>query len=113
MSFYNTTQLKGNALREAVSKARNQQEAILTYFLHRREAFSPSEIMQKMQAVGRLWPITSIRRAITDLTNAGHLVKTDEMVKGMYDMQEHKWIINARKYPMQEPGTQTSLFEAA
>jgi len=113
MSFYNTNQLKGNALREAVRNARNQQEAILTYYLHRREAFSPSEIMQKMQAVGKLWPITSIRRAITDLTNAGHLVKTEELVKGMYDMQEHKWIINPRNYPIQEHGTQQNLFEAA
>lgn len=109
MSFYNTNQLEGNALRDACKRAKNQEEAILTYFLNKREAFSPSEIMEKMQSIGRNWPITSVRRAMTDLTTKGHLVKTSEMIPGEYNVQVHKWMLNARKYPTQT-ATQSNLF---
>ena len=34
-------------------------------------------------------PITSIRRAITDLTNLGKIVKTNRQVRGMYGKAEH------------------------
>ena len=37
------------------------------------------------------WPITSIRRAITDLTNAGKLTKTDTMKLGRYGKHVHTW----------------------
>ena len=38
-----------------------------------------------------LVPLTSIRRALTNLTNAGELVKTDKQMKGMYGRPEHQW----------------------
>ena len=36
-------------------------------------------------------PITSIRRAITNLTDAGKIIKTDQYVKGNYGKLEHLW----------------------
>ena len=36
-------------------------------------------------------PITSIRRAITDLTNEGKLVKTNSLKKGNYGKKCHCW----------------------
>lgn len=37
------------------------------------------------------WPITSIRRAITNLTNDGELVKHDRMRMGDYGKDNHTW----------------------
>ena len=37
------------------------------------------------------WPLTSIRRSISTLTDAGKLTKTSELRKGKYDKKEHVW----------------------
>ena len=36
-------------------------------------------------------PITSVRRAITDLTTEDRLIKTDIMKKGKYGKEVHCW----------------------
>ena len=36
-------------------------------------------------------PITSVRRAMTDLTTEGWLTKTDIMKKGRYGKEVHCW----------------------
>ena len=36
-------------------------------------------------------PITSVRRAITDLTTEDKLIKTDIMKKGIYGKEVHCW----------------------
>jgi len=47
------------------------------------------------EALGILYdlnaPITSVRRAITDLTTEEKLVKTDIMKKGKYGKEVHCW----------------------
>ena len=35
--------------------------------------------------------MTSIRRAMTDLVNAGKLVKTDQFTIGKFGKREHLW----------------------
>ena len=42
-------------------------------------------------ALSNKWPITSIRRAMTNLTDDGMIVKTQETVKGVYGKNEHLW----------------------
>lgn len=108
-AYYNTSNLSGRDLLQAVQKAKGQNEAIFLYYLNKREAFSPSEIMAKMKQAGYDWPITSVRRAISTLCKEGHLVNTMEQVKGMYGSPENRWIINANRYPSQQ-GTQANLF---
>lgn len=109
MIYYNTTNLTGPALKEAVQRAKSQDEAIRLVFVNTRIAYSPSRIMEIMQKAGYNWPITSVRRSITNLTKAGHLVQTGEQVKGMYGSLENKWALNLMKYPT-ETGRQESLF---
>ena len=46
-------------------------------------------------------PITSIRRAMTCLTNSGKIVKTDRQIKGMYGKAEHLWELPELKEPIQ------------
>ena len=45
------------------------------------------------KAVNEKWPITSIRRAMTNLTDDGMIVKTQKTVKGVYGKSEHLWAL--------------------
>jgi hypothetical protein len=36
-------------------------------------------------------PITSIRRALTNLTNEGKIIKTGVKTVGLYNKKEHLW----------------------
>jgi hypothetical protein len=91
-AYYNTTNLKGDELKEAETKAFNQTSVVYNLFT-RYGRLSPSQCLQKYIEVTRLTPppITSIRRAITKLTDAGKLEKTDERVMGMFGKKEYVW----------------------
>ena len=65
-----------------------QEKYILAFFKHQENPQSPSMVYD---AFLKAWPITSVRRAITNLTTAGELVKTNSTVTGMYGKPEHLW----------------------
>jgi len=88
MSYYNTIEEVGNALTESKKKTRRQEDLIYSLFQKRNEPLSPSMVLTES---GLNCPITSIRRAITDLTNLGKIVKTNRQVRGMYNKPEHLW----------------------
>ena len=102
MAFYETIEQTGSALKESNKKTRKQEELIFDLFVKRNQPLSPSMVLNEC---GLNCPITSIRRAITDLTNSGRIVKTDRQVKGMYGKAEHLW-----ELPLLEP-KQVSLFD--
>lgn len=94
MNFYNTNQEKGTVLRQSRSQAARQEAAILEYYQKRPfQPISPSQLAR----VFRDWPITSIRRAITNLTHAGRLTKTSRMTTGLYGKKEHYWKLRTEK----------------
>jgi hypothetical protein len=67
--------------------AKDQEGRILAYFeLHIKG--SPSQVFAAVAKPGE--PITSIRRAISNLTKDGRLIKTDELRKGQ-GASEHVW----------------------
>jgi hypothetical protein len=69
------------------ANAKDQEGRILAYFeLHIKG--SPSQVFAAVAKPGE--PITSIRRAISNLTKDGKLVKTDELRKGQ-GASEHVW----------------------
>lgn len=90
-TFYNTIQLSGNELREAVASAKDQDRAVLLIFENTNRSFSPSEILRLIEKTGKKPPITSIRRSITNLTKEGKLIKLEEYTQGLYNKREHKW----------------------
>jgi hypothetical protein len=88
MSFYNTTHEKGDDLKRSHARTRTQEEVIYSYFLTYGKPLSPSMILEKLNLK---CPITSVRRALTNLTSDNKLFKTDIYVKGMYGKREHLW----------------------
>ena len=102
MAFYETIDQPNSALKESHRKTRKQEDLIYSLFVKRKRPLSPSMVLSQS---GLNCPITSIRRAMTDLTNLGKIVKTDRQIKGMYGKAEHLW-----ELPLLEP-KQVSLFD--
>ena len=103
MAFYETIDQPGSALKESNKKTRKQEELILDLFVKRNRPLSPSMVLSQS---GLNCPITSIRRAMTDLCKAGRIVKTDRQIKGIYGKAEHLWELPDLKEPKQ-----VSLFD--
>ena len=88
--YFNTTNEEGDILKEHGLKANKQAVKILKFFKQKKDKFTPSQIWREVFNPDET-PLTSIRRAITVLTNKGVLEKTEEKVEGIYGRPEHKW----------------------
>jgi len=87
--FYNTIYESGTSLTKLRRNAEAQQEKILWFFyINKGKSFIPFEI-QKQVLPGA--PITSVRRAITNLTKEGQLSKTNFQVEEQYGVKNFKW----------------------
>lgn len=90
MSYYNTTHALGADLRRHTGKAETQEKRILDYLLSKApQAFSPSQLhlIIFLESV----PLTSVRRALSDLTNELKIEKTAEQKTGKYGRPEYCW----------------------
>lgn len=88
--FYNTTHMTADQIKIRRQEAGRQCSLIMHFFDENPNAsFTPFEV----QKYGNLdhYPITSIRRAINTLTQAGLLVKTDILKEGEYGAMNHTW----------------------
>ena len=99
MTYFNTTNESGATLNNNVAKAKSQEEEILDIFkmdykywkdLQEYLGMSPTDLLDYFPK----YPITSIRRALTNLTKQGKLIKTDEKRIGMYGRSEYVWKLN-------------------
>lgn len=97
MTFHNTIPLTGSELVTAQRKTETQAQKIATFFRDNPGNWTPFEVHSKLQL---LCPITSVRRAITDLTNAGYLKKTPYQKKEQYGMLNNTWTIADRQYKL-------------
>lgn len=96
MSYYNTTHLDRESLKEATRAAETQEEAVLAIFgwagpAQRRPMLAPSDVHHLTSAIGRRWPLHSIRRAITTLTKDGKLERLDLKQMGPFGRPEYLW----------------------
>lgn len=88
--FHNTINLQGDDLSRAEQKARTQNEIILDFFQNNPEKeLTPFEVQS--QAGLFQYPITSIRRALTDLTKDDKLEKTACQKKGNFGTLNYCW----------------------
>lgn len=88
-SYYNTTHETGDTLDLFEVKARTQEDIIMAFFVRTGRPWSPSQVWQEVMQRA---PLTSVRRAITNLERAGQLVKTTQKVQGAYGRPECMWI---------------------
>ena len=108
MSYHNTTNLNGEELKEAKRNAVTQEENVIDIFEHltivygKEQLLTPSRIESQwinlLRGRKRFPPITSIRRALTNLTKKGKLEKTNKMEVGKYGKPEHCWKLIKEDY---------------
>ena len=88
--FHNTNGSEGEELVESQSDAKKQDEVILRFFRrHQGRLFSPPQVLLECGLPNT--PLTSIRRAISNLTKSGYLEKTDNRVVGNYGKMNFQW----------------------
>lgn len=88
-SYHNTTNSSGQTLLIFEEKAQTQEEIILEFFNNAKSDYTPDEVMRFLNFENT--PITSIRRAITNLTNKGKLIKTNVQRMGAYGKPTYSW----------------------
>ena len=88
--YYNTTNEKGSDLRRNISKANYQNTRVIEFFQSPSSdgGYSPSQVMHLALPNA---PITSVRRAMSNLTKEGHLTKTKDKRYGIYGRLEYIW----------------------
>ena len=98
--YHNTTESTQPELKKYREKAKSQEERLLNFL-----KADPCRPITPSAAVKWVFnnavPITSVRRAISNLTDSGHLVKTSAQTKGPYGRPEFVWRL-ADKYKQQE-----------
>lgn len=92
MNFYNTTNEKGQTLIDFTAKAKTGDEMVLEYFLgHPDECITWSELSIKFPDMNEV----SLKRSLSNLKNAGKLVKTDEKGVSKYGRPAKKYKLAA------------------
>ena len=90
-SFYNTTGLAGEQLERRIEQAQSQEERVQALFeAHPAARLTPFEVQDVALPNS---PITSVRRAITNLTSEGVLRKTDHQKEGPYGDPNYTWTL--------------------
>jgi hypothetical protein len=94
-SYHNTTSAGVQLVIDFESKAKAQEAAVLKWFGDGHTwVASPSGIYDELiywRRISKDTPLTSIRRAITNLTKKGYLRKTNIKVTGKYGRKEYCW----------------------
>lgn len=95
-TFHNTTNETGSALKAAIGQARTQEDKVEAYFWasppgHKAGA---SRVHQSIYGSGRT-PLTSTRRALSNLVSRGILVKTWEKTPGVFGRPECKYMMTS------------------
>ena len=104
MGHHNTTHEKGKTLHQFEMVAITQEQTILNYF-HRNPAskLSPSKVRRLAFDQSRPPEITSVRRAMSNLTKQGSLTKTDLKAEGPHGRPEYCWALKEKaRHPYRE-----------
>ncbi len=92
--YHNTTNESGRQLLRYQNKALAQDVRVLAYFELQYNSSGNYVLLTPTAALQRVFnnsvPITSVRRALSNLTRAGKL-RTSGTAKGPYGRPEHYW----------------------
>ena len=100
--YHDTTNELAN-LDKYESKAEKQEDVILRFMRSQKSGVSPEDVHKAVFADDT--PLTSVRRAMTNLTRDGLIIKTDKKKDGIYGRPVGTWIA-----PMKP--TQLGLWES-
>lgn len=97
--FYNTIKANGQLLIKLDKRAVSLEDKVLDqFFLKQRTDYTPFEMWCELKEKGFRGPCSSVRRAMTNLTEAKSLEKLDGsderpniMRPGEYDTPNHAW----------------------
>lgn len=93
--FYNTVQLTAPELLAQETKAKCQEELVLETYTIMNAPMTPFDVAKFIEVkFQKIFPITSIRRAITNLTQQGKLRKSGSYRKGQYGLKNNTWRLN-------------------
>ena len=93
MTYYNTTYISLDDLKKEITNAKYQEDKIMIFFKGRPNiGYTPFDIL-KMVFSGST-PITSVRRAMTNLTTDNKLIKTNNQRQGEYGKPCYTWKLN-------------------
>lgn len=88
--YHNTTNLDLFTVEQKKKECISQEEKVLKVFKNAPK-LSASEVYNKLNTAS---PITSIRRAISNLKKQGKLLRLDEFKIGLYGSPEHYYKAN-------------------
>jgi len=94
MTFHNTVNAIQPELFEYQAKAQTQEDEIAAFFRLWRRGWSPSEVWTHLFSSRA--PLTSVRRAISNLTAKGVLERTETKRQGVYGRLEYVWKLAGR-----------------
>lgn len=90
MRFYNTIHLPKELLKKELIKTKKTKQKILAVFkVSDNVGLTPAEVFS---ALGEVYPLTSIRRSMTNLTQIDKLlIKTNKQRAGYYATLNYVW----------------------
>ena len=95
MSFFNTISQDGEELKKSLLQANRQSERVYIIMKFKGIPMTPFEVLDEYCKFFPECPVTSIRRAMTNLSgiNPPQLIKTTEMKKEKYGQPNYKWMV--------------------
>lgn len=90
--FFDTTTLPAAELKAAIARAELQDEKVLAVY-RAHHALSPSACLAHLEAAGVRILITSVRRSISTLTDAGALYRSPLRERGPWGAPESVWAL--------------------
>lgn len=91
-SFYNTTNERLHVLKQHEQKAQSQEATVKEIFTVEKKAMTAADVLHKYP--NRNVPLTSIRRALTNLVNDGFLLKTPFKKEGLFGRNNFLYRVN-------------------
>lgn len=93
--FYNTMKAEGEELEQRTSDAKKQRLQVMEYYQkHPEGKFTPFEIHEALGYAETKTPVSSIRRAMTNLTTSKFLIKLTEQKMERLGANNFLWILN-------------------
>jgi Fe2+ or Zn2+ uptake regulation protein len=96
-TFYNTIEETEAQLDQSRAHFTLQEKRILAIMGDFPKGMTPFEVWSLYCAEYAEVPVTSVRRAITNLTNAGYLERTERQVKERWGKSNYVWKIKVDK----------------